>query len=316
MKTKAIIRIAKVNVIGLIVLMTACSPLITIQPITEAPSPTSMPTILSSPTLEPTAIPTLQPTAVPTDLPTATVVPVITGCQDSAQYISDDGLDGTTYAPNTPFTKTWRLKNTGSCTWDSRYLVYQISGAFMTQSPGYLILPQGQTVAPGQTVDISVGMTSPVENGSYRADWGLKKPNGQLMPIQGGANGNSFYVKLKVSNANVKTTASIDMELEQGSGTVCTADSTYFVNTYITADGATTVSYEIGSTAGQILAGYFQDGYNTELIPIVYGNLVFAQADTQALHYRFVGPYPYPDDISVYIRVNGGEFYTTKLSCQ
>ena len=60
------------------------------------------------------------------------------------QYISDDGIDGTTYAPNTPFTKTWTVKNTGTCTWDSRYLVFQISGAFMTQQPGYWIVPQGQ----------------------------------------------------------------------------------------------------------------------------------------------------------------------------
>jgi len=84
--------------------------------------------------------------------PTSTSAPVVRGCQDAVQYISDDGLDGTTYAPNIPFTETWRLKNTGSCTWDSNYLVYQLSGAFMTQQPSYLLVPQGETVAPGQTV--------------------------------------------------------------------------------------------------------------------------------------------------------------------
>ncbi len=68
----------------------------------------------------------------------------------------------------------------------------------MTQQPGYWLVPPGQTVAPGQTVNISIGMTSPVENGNYRSDWGLKKENGQLMPIQGGANGNSFYVEIKL----------------------------------------------------------------------------------------------------------------------
>ena len=70
----------------------------------------------------------------------------------------------------------------------------------MTQQPGYWIVRPGQTVAPGQTVDISVGMTSPVENGDYTAYWGLKKTDGPFMPIVGGANGNSFYVKIKVNN--------------------------------------------------------------------------------------------------------------------
>ena len=316
MNIKSILKIIQVTIIGVIFLMTACAPLIDVQPGGQISSPTSMPTIASSPTLEPTALTTIQPTVVATDPPTSTSAPVVTACQDSAQYISDDGLDGTTYGPNLPFTKTWRLKNTGSCTWDSSYLVFQISGVFMTQQPGYMIVSQGQTVAPGQIVDISVGMTSPVEDGSYRSDWGLKKPNGQFMPIQGGANGNSFYVKLKVSNTNVHTTASIDIELEQGSGTVCTADSTYFVTAHITADGATTVSYEIGSTAGQIAAGYFQPSPMGPVSPVVTGALVFSQADTQTIALRFVGPYPYPDDISVYVRVNGGEFYTTKLSCQ
>jgi hypothetical protein len=63
-------------------------------------------------------------------------------------------------------------------------------------------------------------MTSPVENGNYSAYWGLKKENGELVPIQGGANGNSFYVKIKVgnggSNAGNMTAASIEIEREEG----------------------------------------------------------------------------------------------------
>ncbi|HEX9091320.1 MAG TPA: NBR1-Ig-like domain-containing protein, partial [Anaerolineales bacterium] len=83
-----------------------------------------------------------------------TTTPLSTACTDAAEYIGDDGLDDTTYAPNTAFTKTWTVKNTGTCTWDSRYMVYQVSGVYMTQQPGYWIVPQGQTVAPGQAVDI------------------------------------------------------------------------------------------------------------------------------------------------------------------
>jgi hypothetical protein len=255
-----------------------------------------------------------QPAATPA--PTATTAPVAMGCQDSAQYITDDGLDGTTYGPNVPFTKTWTVKNTGTCTWDSSYMVFQISGAFMTQSPGYWIVPQGQTVSPGQTVNISIGMTSPVENGSYKSYWGLKNAVGEIMPIQGGADGDSFYVILRVSNGQADgevTATSIDIVPEQGSGEACASNSTYFVHAYITTDGPLTADYEIGSSAGQISAGYFDE--NGGLTPYVTGRIIFDKADTKSINLRFVGPYPHPDDVTVNLRVNGGEWLNTKLIC-
>jgi hypothetical protein len=253
---------------------------------------------------------------IPSLLPTAVPVPTTTACKDAAQYIGDDKLDGTTYTPNTAFTKTWTVKNTGTCTWDSKYMVYQISGAYMTQQPGYWLVQDGQTVSPGQTVDISVGMTSPVENGNYRVYWGLKNEAGQIIPIEDGAEGDSFYVDINVNDGTADgevTATSIDIVPEQGSGEACTADSTYFVHTSIETDGPTLVSYEIGSTAGQISAGYFEvDG---EQSPYVRDTMKFDQAGTKMINLRFVGPYPYPDDITVVFRVNDGEWNSVKLYC-
>jgi hypothetical protein len=259
--------------------------------------------------------------AVPNDafiqLPAPTPIPVTTACMDAAEYIGDDGTDGSTYAPNTAFTKTWTVKNTGTCTWDSRYLVYQKSGAFMTQQPGYWLVPPDNTVEPGQTVDIHVGMTSPPTKGNYKSFWGLKNEAGEIMPIEGGADGNSFYVEVKVNDGAVETGAvtatAIDIVPEQGSGEACTSDSTYFVHAYISTDGPTTASYEIGSTAGQISAGYFDD--NGVLSPFVRGALEFDQAETQKINLRFVGPYPIPDDLTVNLRVNDGEWINVKLYC-
>jgi hypothetical protein len=323
MNATSLTGITKFTILALMIFMTACSPfVVTVQPTqdTNAINTAAAQTIPARTPTQAAATATSVPaTAIPTAIaqPTATSMPATTGCVDAAQYINDDGLDGTTYAPNTPLTKTWTVKNTGSCTWDNSYMVFQISGTLMTQQPGYWIVHQGQTVAPGQTVNINIGMTSPAENGNYASYWGLKKGNGQLMPIQGGANGNSFYVKIKVSNGSAAagkvTAASIDIELEQGSGSICTADSTYFVHAYITADGPTTASYEIGSTAGQIPAGNFQAA---GLSPYVTGTLVFDKKGTKTVNLRFVGPYPYPGDITVNLRVNGGEWHNAKLSCQ
>ena len=41
---------------------------------------------------------------------------------DMAQFVADVTVpDGTTYAPGAAFTKTWRLKNIGTCTWSTSY---------------------------------------------------------------------------------------------------------------------------------------------------------------------------------------------------
>jgi hypothetical protein len=265
-------------------------------------------------------LPGEDPTPSPEPIATLTLASASQACVDSAAFVGDVTIpDNTIVASNTAFTKTWRLKNTGSCTWNNSYLVSYISGTTMGQQPGYWIVPQGQTVAPGQTVDVSVGMTSPTGNGNYQSYWGLKKEQGQFIPIQGGANGNSFYVKIKVQNdvtdGNI-TAASIDIEREDGSGAVCTADATYFVHAYITTDGPATISYEINSTAGQIAAGYFQSSPTGPVFPVVTGTLVFDRADIQSMDWRFVGPYPYPDDITVNLWVNGEKWQSTKLACQ
>jgi hypothetical protein len=320
-------RIMQYLILGLLILITACSPLVVVIQPTAQPTQVIQPTDTVVPTIQPpTATPlaatvtSVPPTATQpaVEQPAATPAPAITECQDAAQYITDDGLDGTTYPPNTPFTKTWTVKNTGTCTWDDSYLVSQLSGTPMSQQPAYLFVPQGQTVAPGQTVNISLGMTSPVGNGTYRSDWGLQKRDEPLMPVQGGVNGKAFYVKIRVNDGSAAagrvTDASVKIEREEGSGAVCTADTTYFVHASITTDGPMTAAYQIFSSAGQIAAGNFESDQGVS--PAVDGSLVFNQAGTKTIDLRFAGPYPYPDNISISLRVNGGEFYNTKLSCQ
>jgi hypothetical protein len=39
------------------------------------------------------------------------------------------------------------------------------------------------------------------------------------------------------------------------------------------------------------------------------------QAGTKTINLRFVGPYPYSGDITINLRVNGGEWHNTKLRC-
>ncbi len=197
----------------------------------------------------------------------------------------------------------------------------------MTQQPGYWIVPPEQRVEPGQTVDISVGMTAPLENGNYTAYWGLTGRNGLLMPIQGGAHGNSVYVIITVNDRRLPpgkiTGTSIDIEFEQGSGSPCTADATYLVHVSITADGPIRADYLLASSSEQNFAGYFVDpdtGALFRTLPGVYEfePAMFRQSGpkTITLPFRLVGPYSDPANISVTVVVNSGQFYSAKLRCQ
>jgi hypothetical protein len=93
------------------------------------------------------------PTPIPatnTPLPTAMA---ITYC-DWVSFVKDVTIpDGTVFAPGEAFTKTWRLKNRGTCTWTPDYMLVFASGerlgdTTVVRLPGY--------VSPGQTVDVSV----------------------------------------------------------------------------------------------------------------------------------------------------------------
>lgn len=112
--------------------------------------------------------------------PTDTPVPTTTAGPDKAQFISDVTVpDGTTFAPNTPFTKVWRLKNVGTTTWTTAYSLAFVSGDRMGGVE--TLLPQ--TVAPGQTVDVGLNLTAPTPVGSYRGYWELRNASGAFFGI-------------------------------------------------------------------------------------------------------------------------------------
>ena len=77
--------------------------------------------------------------------------------------------DGTKFAPGDTFTKTWRLKNTGSCDWNNDYDLVFDDGDKM-DGADVVGLSIG-TVEPGETVDISVDLKAPAAVGDYRGEW-------------------------------------------------------------------------------------------------------------------------------------------------
>src|SRR5512137_2300312 len=61
---------------------------------------------------------------------TANILPVqaLSAC-DAAQFVADVTTpDGTNVLPGLTFAKTWRIKNAGTCTWSTSYVLVFASG--------------------------------------------------------------------------------------------------------------------------------------------------------------------------------------------
>ena len=134
-----------------------------------------------------------EPTGSPTNtpIPTQTEVPCV-----RAAFISDVTIpDGTVLGPGDNFTKTWRLRNTGSCTWNSSYQLIFDEGDSMNGPASKQLT--GGTVAAGQTVDISVDLKAPNSEGEYRGNWLIRSDTGIVFGV--GTSGDvAFYLEIKV----------------------------------------------------------------------------------------------------------------------
>lgn len=155
-------------------------------PPSETPPPTATGT--TPPTATATAVPPtntpLPPTATPTPIPCNWV-----------KFVADVTVeDGTVFPPNNQFTKTWRLQNIGLCSWTSDYLLVFDRGDRMD---GPTAVQIGKTVNPGESVDLSVPLVSPLDPGNYRGYWKLSTPNGGEFGLGGGAD-NPFWVEVAV----------------------------------------------------------------------------------------------------------------------
>jgi hypothetical protein len=142
------------------------------------------PRIVRTGTVEPPAAPptlTALPGLPPTPTPFSTPPPISpSGCERAA-FIADVTVpDGTRFSPGAAFTKTWRLKNSGTCTWRTSYNFVYYSGSQMNAAT---VLRMPTDVYPGQTVDLTLNMVAPQEAGVYRGNWILQNANGAFFGI-------------------------------------------------------------------------------------------------------------------------------------
>ncbi|HEY3311685.1 MAG TPA: NBR1-Ig-like domain-containing protein [Anaerolineales bacterium] len=189
---------------------------------------TPMPSV-TFPTLQPlTPVASITPLSSPVP-PTAPPQPtrtLVSYC-DWASFVKDVSYpDGSVVSPGMQFTKTWRLKNIGTCTWTTSYGIVFMKGDNMN---GEANTKMPETVRPGETVDISIVLTAPASGGSYRGYWVLRNKAGEIFGL-GGAALEPFFVDIKVTDSMSKvfdfTANYCDASWRTGTGPLaCPGDS-------------------------------------------------------------------------------------------
>ncbi|MBI9043602.1 MAG: protein kinase [Anaerolineaceae bacterium] len=112
-------------------------------------------------------------------------------------FINDVTIpDDTIMRPGESFIKTWRVKNTGTCTWTDDYHIFFSEGDRM-QGPEAVQL--GAEVFPGDQIDISVPLISPSSAGTYQGMWQIGSIyNNDLQTLK-------LWVKIRVMSETGET---------------------------------------------------------------------------------------------------------------
>ena len=132
----------------------------------------------------------------PPTLPASTLLPAASATPvcDQAAFVKDVSIpDGSQISPGGAFTKTWRLRNAGTCGWSGYTLIFDSGDAMGSTSPQTI-----GNVPPGQEVDLSVNFTAPNTAGTYRSYWRIRNSSGVFIPVLGGTQGKTFFVEIKV----------------------------------------------------------------------------------------------------------------------
>ena len=200
----------------LLLLLTACVKV-------SGETPPAAPVLFVTSTLPPTkpglTLPTqIPPTASPMSDP---LIPTATpSCRDEAVFIEDVTYpDNTRLTAGEKFTKTWKIQNTGTCTWTG-YTIAFVSGDKM-EAPNSLPVPETKA---NSTVDVSIDLLAPSDDGAYTGNFELRDAEGESLPL---GTEPTFWVKIIVGEDTAGASA------EQTTGNCTYTENPEYVQTLI-----------------------------------------------------------------------------------
>ncbi|MCD6576977.1 MAG: hypothetical protein J7K66_03070 [Anaerolineaceae bacterium] len=155
-------------------------------------------TIAPPPTATPLPIPTQPIGATPT-IPANASAPVFVlppDSPDAALFIEDVTYpDGSILQPGERFTKTWKVENTGTTTWNTGYFYRYLDGKPIMCNEDDMFIFITNPVKPNNQVTLSVRMTAPNTLGSYENYFIMANDKGQIF-------GDTLYVKIVVDSVD------------------------------------------------------------------------------------------------------------------
>ena len=122
---------------------------------------------------------TLTSTEVPTRTPTMTATITLTPFLSAApgeldcKVRSQSMKNGTHVGPRERFDVGWKVKNTGTATWDPSNTDFMYVGGTRMYQAEVLDLPT--VVAPGDVIALSAALLSPKHPGTYMTVWALRR---------------------------------------------------------------------------------------------------------------------------------------------
>jgi hypothetical protein len=211
---------------------------------------TSIPTSTPAPIATPTSFTFPTPTRIGS-IPSPTN-PVPTGDDAAcakASLVGEDTPDGTIMKPGTVFTKTWQIQNDSPCVWTTSYKVAYWDGNVM--GGGYVYnLPE--TVAPGGTLNLSLVLTAPAEEGEYTGKWVLQTPKGVNFGV--GQYSQAFWVKIVVSKEDKPATSitAVRLNIVREPSAGCATNVYYRYVTEVDANGPIKITYAFQQSDGNL----------------------------------------------------------------
>jgi len=247
---------------------------------TPTPEPTITPTITTTSTaVPPTATITFTPVPSATTIletftpaPTITTVPTRPPCVYAATVVDESPSTDQEFAVNATFTKTWTLKNTGTCAWDgTSWKLHAANAAGDTQldsehNDPYRIdvysNPKKNVIIVGDTTTLTLNMQAPDHWGTFTQNWLLiDSDTNKIMSINygDGTSTQSIYARIVVSDSGSggsgggeKPTVEIQTITLQAGTTACTSDARYNITAKIIGTAKSKVSYTVSADNGAV----------------------------------------------------------------
>jgi hypothetical protein len=160
-----------------------------------SPSDTPVPSVTPAPTF-----PALATSTGGTPFVSGPTVAPTTGCYGLA-FVSDVTIpDNTVVTVGQTFTKTWKVRNAGSCAWDAGFNFAFVSGDAMGGTTQTLAAP----VAAGAETNISVPMTAPNKSGAVQGFWRMSTAANQFF-------GDQVYVLVNIGGVAASATSTTSL---------------------------------------------------------------------------------------------------------